>query len=588
MSALADSDTFYQAAASTADFDRELEASAGQVTALLAKIDTLRNKGLFGAKVRTNDRPSPPDPDPFTTVSADLLTPARSPNELGWIGNICVKSKIGHGGMGVVYRAEDTDLKREVAVKAILPKYAHNKKYRTRFLREARGVAAVQHSNIVAIYQVGENNGYPFIVMPFLQGLSLQDRLRPAQPLPTEEVVRIAKQVALGLAAAHERGLIHRDIKPSNIWLEEGSQGAVKILDFGLASLPEMLLDPTDHPTKDGTILGTPEYMSPEQARGKRVDYRADLYSLGVLLYRLTTGHLPFAAESAHGYLVAHTAEKPQDARTRNPAIPAYLGLIIMQLLEKDPARRPESAQAVAIALDSHQAVSKTTGRRSPRQALTLAVAAAMILALVGMWRFWPSWSDSNGAAPVPPKQQPLVTTLLRPDAKLRIIQTPKELAGLVPLRLGDELELSCEVPKGYKAALFMVDTTGQLRELTQVQATTVGGFDRIRFPAPGIWRVEGPPGTVLFLGCANRQARPLLEDWQHLLQVTGDGRSPLLAPNVAFLFVMDNDDVEAFGEISRDVVENLYSRLRDQLRELRTGALEKFDYVWGAAMPVR
>ena len=194
--------------------------------------------------------------------------------------------------MGAVFAAEDPLLERPIALKVMLPHAATAADSRQRFLDEARAAAALQHDHVVAIYQVGEDRGVPFFAMPLLKGETLESRLKRDRLLPAAEAVRIGREIARGLAAAHEGGLIHRDIKPANIWLEQPA-ARVKILDFGLARPTRR----SDNLTQSGTILGTPAYMSPEQAHGQPVDPRSDLFSLGSVLYHLCTGKPPFSGE---------------------------------------------------------------------------------------------------------------------------------------------------------------------------------------------------------------------------------------------------------------------------------------------------
>ncbi|MEI7685681.1 MAG: serine/threonine-protein kinase, partial [Planctomycetota bacterium] len=214
----------------------------------------------------------------------NILSAPQAPDELGRLGGYRILKLIGQGGMGKVYLAEDIKLKRRVAVKVLL------KGGDKRFLREAQTLAMVDHDHIVTIYQMDEERGTMYLAMPYLQGETLDARLAAKTRLPLADCLRITRQIALGLAAAHHRGVIHRDIKPSNIWLEEGSD-RVKILDFGLAqdSKAETLL------TQEGSVVGTPAYMAPEQAQGIKVDHRADLFSLGCVLYQMICGMSPFA-----------------------------------------------------------------------------------------------------------------------------------------------------------------------------------------------------------------------------------------------------------------------------------------------------
>ena len=196
----------------------------------------------------------------------DFLSPAQEAGELGRLGSYRVLRVLCHGGMGVVYQAEDIHLKRTVAIKAMLPRLATSETARKRFVREAQATAAIKHDHIVTIHQVGEDRGIPFLAMEFLEGMSLDDYLKKGRPPTLGQILRVGREVALGLAAAHERGLIHRDIKPANIWLE-APRGRAKILDFGLARS----VGSDANLTQSGVIVGTPAYMAPEQAKGMKI-----------------------------------------------------------------------------------------------------------------------------------------------------------------------------------------------------------------------------------------------------------------------------------------------------------------------------
>jgi hypothetical protein len=288
----------------------------------------------------------------------DFLAPAQADDELGRLGPYRVLRVLGHGGMGVVYEAEDPLLQRKVALKVMLPALAASESARERFLREARAAGAVEHDHIVPIYAVGEDRGVPFIAMPLLRGEPLDRRLKRERRLPLAEVARIGRETAAGLAAAHDKGLVHRDVKPANVWLEEGT-GRVKVLDFGLARLASG----NAQLTQSGVILGTPAYMAPEQAAGKEVDGRCDLFSLGCVLYEASTGELPFKGADVISTLVAVSMEVPPTPRQRNPRLPRAFSDLVMRLLAKDPADRPRSARAVVDALDGieHRPVEPAT-----------------------------------------------------------------------------------------------------------------------------------------------------------------------------------------------------------------------------------
>jgi serine/threonine protein kinase len=294
----------------------------------------------------------------------DFLAPPQADDELGRLGGFRILKILGHGGMGVVFHAEDLKLGRRVAIKAMLPHLAGSQAAQRRFLREARAAAALEHDHIVPILQVGEDRGAPFIVMPFLKGEALDQRLRRDGNTPILEVLRIGREVAKALAAAHAAGLIHRDIKPANIWLEgepgaSATGGRVKILDFGLARLTKG----EQNLTQSGAILGTPSYMAPEQAQTQKIDGRADLFSLGVVLYRLCTGVLPFPGHDTMSTLMSLATHNPAPPRAGHPEVPQELSDLIMKLLEKDPSWRPASAQQVVNAIQSieHRLTSNTT-----------------------------------------------------------------------------------------------------------------------------------------------------------------------------------------------------------------------------------
>jgi serine/threonine protein kinase len=308
----------------------------------------------LAADVRT--KPLASDPDTTHTSGktnaghdlrlTEFLAPSQAVDELGRLGKYRVLKVLGHGGMGVVFKAEDPKLKRSVAIKAMLPTLAASASAGKRFLREAQAMAAVKHDHIVTIYQVDEERGIPFLAMEFLSGEPLDERLDREGKLPLAEVLRIGREIAEGLEAAHATGLIHRDVKPANVWLE-APRDRVKILDFGLAraSSRDASL------TQEGMIMGTPAYMAPEQARGEAVDSRCDLFSLGCVLYRMLTGHQPFQAKDLSSTLLAVTSHQPPAPARLNAGVPLELSELVMRLLEKDAAGRPASAGGVAEAL---------------------------------------------------------------------------------------------------------------------------------------------------------------------------------------------------------------------------------------------
>ena len=266
------------------------------------------------------------------------LDPPNHPEMLGRLGRYEIERAIGNGGMGVVFKAFDTELNRPVAIKILARHLAHSGAARQRFSREAKAAAAVVNEHVAAIHNVETNGEFPFLVMQFVAGESLQTRVDREGPLESKELLRIGSQAAAGLQAAHEQGVVHRDIKPGNILLEEDVERAL-VTDFGLAqTVDDASL------TQTGVVAGTPNYMSPEQAVGSATDHRSDLFSLGSVLYFMATGHAPFRAERAMGVLnrICHSAHTP--AWQVNPEIPNRVSDIIDRLLQKNPKRRFASA----------------------------------------------------------------------------------------------------------------------------------------------------------------------------------------------------------------------------------------------------
>ncbi len=298
----------------------------------------------------------------------DFLAPPQADDELGWLGKYRILKVLGHGGMGVVFQGEDPKLKRTVALKAMLPGLAASASAGKRFLREAQAMAAVEHDHIARIYQVDEDRGVPFLAMEFLKGEPLDDRLKRGEQLPVAEVLRIGREIAEALAAAHATGLIHRDIKPANVWLE-APRGRVKILDFGLARAAAQ----ESGLTQQGAIIGTPTYMAPEQAQGDPLDARCDLFSLGVVLYRLCTGRLPFQGSDTISTLMAVATSDPAPPWQVNADVPTELSDLVMHLLAKKPAQRVASAEVVVQML---QTLEKQLARQKEPAEHTMALAA--------------------------------------------------------------------------------------------------------------------------------------------------------------------------------------------------------------------
>lgn len=292
--------------------------------------------------------------------SLEFLGPTDDPRMLGRFGGYEIAGVIGRGGMGIVLKGFDGALNRYVAIKVLSPHLAECASARRRFAREAQAAAAVVHENVIAIHGVDEERGLPYLVMPYFRGVSLQKRLDEQGPLATCEVLRIGMQTAAGLAAAHAQGLVHRDIKPANILLSESVE-RVKITDFGLARAAD-----DASLTHSGVIAGTPQYMSPEQARGEAVDARSDLFSLGSLMYAMCTGHPPFRAETSYAVLRRICDSEPRPIRELAPETPDWLCEFIGRLHAKSVEDRFQSAADVADVLEQCLAHLQNRGQPLP------------------------------------------------------------------------------------------------------------------------------------------------------------------------------------------------------------------------------
>jgi hypothetical protein len=304
-----------------------------------------------------------------------------------WIGRVVngkfrVEALVGEGGMGRVYRARHLGLDRVVVLKLLHRALGGDPQVAQRFQREARAASRLSHPNSIAVLDFGEaEDGTLFMAMEHVAGKDLARVLAEEAPLGEARLVRIGAQILSALSEAHAQGVVHRDLKPENVVVEpRGDAEQVKVLDFGIAKITA---PGADEPrlTQVGLVCGTPEYMSPEQARGAELDLRSDLYSTGVLLYQMATGELPFASETPVGFLTKHVTEVPAPARQRNPRVSARLEAVIARALEKDPARRFQTAGDMREALLACAAERRDAPRRSRRAFWAFAAAVALAVA---------------------------------------------------------------------------------------------------------------------------------------------------------------------------------------------------------------
>jgi len=379
----------------------------------------------------TNDRASEPTheyaPDKGAEAADELILSglALLSNEIpipARLGKYTIQGQVGRGGMGIVWKGFDPDLRRTVAIKILSPHLALSQVARRRFQREARAAAAINHENVLTIHSVEEQGETPFLVMEFVSGQSLKEYVVGRGKLDVIEVIRLSAQIAQGLAAAHAQGVIHRDVKPANVMLHEGAT-RVRLMDFGLARVAFDNADLTSH----DHAVGTPAYMAPEQIRGNSIDARADLFSLGCVMYCMVAGHSPF-----HGRNHAETIHKiidlvPARLHDIDPAVPHVLSEMVEKLLAKNPDERYQSAFEVADVLKKllvqlnqtptdelaeilsdrtrtmvagSQEIVKTKPSAVSRGGMVALIVAAFVI-LVGGWATWKYWPDGSKSTPI-------------------------------------------------------------------------------------------------------------------------------------------------------------------------------------------
>ena len=362
------------------------------------------------------------------------------------LGPYEILAPIGAGGMGEVYRARDSRLDREVALKVLTESFAHDPERLRRFEQEARAVAALNHPNILALYDIGSQDGRPYLVSELLEGQSLRQVLQNGA-IPSRKATDYATQVASGLAAAHEKGIVHRDLKPENIFITK--EGRAKILDFGLAKLTQPKgagpttpdgLTMTSSPTVAGVVMGTAGYMSPEQVRGEAIDHRTDIFTFGSVLYEMLSGQRAFHRETAAETMTAILKEEPQEWAADSKGISPALERMVRRCLEKQPEQRFQSARDLAFALgtlsgtDASGAIRATAASRSPTRWIWAVAAVALLVAgvLLGVLLHpAPIARRMQFALPVPGEVSQMA---LSSDGQMLAYVSPDETTGVPAL----------------------------------------------------------------------------------------------------------------------------------------------------------
>ncbi|MDX6306403.1 MAG: hypothetical protein QOI77_3372 [Blastocatellia bacterium] len=465
------------------------------------------------------------------------------------LGRYEVRAKIGEGGMGAVYRARDEKLNRDIAIKVLPAAFSNDVEWLLRFEQEAQAAGALNHPNILSVYDVATHDGAPYVVSELLEGQNLRERLSSA-PISQRKAIDYAIQVARGLAAAHEKGIVHRDIKPDNLFITKDDR--VKILDFGLAKLVESVQrdgGQTDVPTRKvhtnpGTVLGTVGYMSPEQVRGGAADLRSDIFSFGAVLYEMFTGVRAFRGDSAVETLNAILKEDPQEFSATNRNLTPALERVVWHCLEKNPERRFQSANDVAFALESLSGLSSSgttdtrtiaiapVRSRNRERLIWLSVTGFLALVALGLAMAYLRRDTVNVRADklsvVPPENSTLIAgqvPTVSPDGtRLVFVLTDTTGRTLLYLRSLDSLTAQPLVgtegggwpfwsPNGREIGFF---AGGKLKKID-----TAGGQPITLADAPvprgGSWNNDGviifsplPPGPTLRISASGGEATPL------------------------------------------------------------------------------
>lgn len=426
-------------------------------------------------------------------------------------GRYEILREVGRGAMGVVYQARDPNIDRVVAVKVLRQDRLDNENVVKRFLKEARVIGRLSHPNIVTIYDVGEAQGNIYIAMEFLQGKSLADLTRERR-LESEEVVNIAIQIAETLNYAHGKGVIHRDIKPSNIIVEPN--GKIKITDFGIAHLED---SSATLQTQTGEIMGTPAYMSPEQVLGQPVDGRSDIFSLGVVLYELSTGKRPFGGEgkslaNIFNDIVQHTPEEPHATEI---SIPPELSSIVMKALRKDPADRYASGESLAEELKTYLSGEKPASVTTPPlpagkakyYRTGLAVAVSFFTIIGAVYLFYDKEESSKPVSREPKASKPMTAPTVPPSAVQHAV--PASQTGKTPGMINASAALPKDMHKDLRSSPSATPRTTEKSVNVEHVAVPLTTYKRSVRTIPLMIKTN-PGGADVFVDGMTKGATPL------------------------------------------------------------------------------
>lgn len=499
-------------------------------------------------------RPGSAVPNPISRkLDQDDIDDREFEHALGRIGKYEVISVVGKGAFGTVFKAYDEQLRRMVALKLLKRSVADNAVAVRRFIREARAGATISHSNVVTTYAVEEVDGVPLLVMEFVSGRTLRERIGMLPALEVVEIIRIAAQIASGLAAAHAQGVVHRDVKPSNVLLENGVE-RVKLTDFGLATCKIDNLDLTP----GNLMVGTPAYMSPEQAQGGMVDERADLFGLGCVIYAMATGDSPFLDKTSLSTSRKVLEWDPPRLDKAHPEVSSSLADIVVRLLEKDPANRYATASEVAELLNeqlielnhaSPTPFAKSDLRKTPISALRFArwaSIAAVLLLILAAWSLSTRGTSPSERQPSTKSKSPgnesvvhmnaeeltdfddsltFDLSIWRPGDESRQGRSVRE-RGILPISERDGLRVEVETSPARYVYLLWIDAKGRLYpvypwrpgEWDELQATAA--VSRVSLPeaADTAWPNTGETGMETLVLLAANNPPPSNVDFMSLL----------------------------------------------------------------------